>query len=80
MSIAITANEAALAQRADAIVRLAASGLTRSDIEEVTGYSREAVESALGPEPRIEARGPLSAVEIAALTGMPLGAAKLMVR
>ena len=70
------------------IRKLHADGLTAEDIAEVTGYRLSNVRAALKHQPkdkpksrlRVEARGPLSAIEVSSITGMPIAAAKLMVR
>ena len=58
--------------------------MTTLDIAKLTGESHRLVKLALGrgfePKRRIEARGPLTAAQIAENTGMPLASAKLMVR
>ena len=70
------------------IRKLHADGLTAEDIAKLTGYRLANVRAALAHRPkdkrksrvRIEAKGPISAVEVASITGMPLSAAKLLVR
>jgi hypothetical protein len=82
MSIAITANPS------QQIRSLAQKGLDRNDIRELTGFELRLIDLALSRKPRdkvkarrrIEAKGPLSAAQVAERTGMPLSAAKLMVR
>jgi len=82
MSIAITANPS------QQIRSLAATGLDRNDIRELTGFELRLIDLALSRKPkekvrarrRIEAKGPINATQIAEKTGMPLSAAKLMVR
>lgn len=82
MSIAAPVNKSAQ------IRKLHAEGLAAEDIAELTGYRLANVRAALGHKPkdkvksrlRVEASGPISAVEVSSITGMPLAAAKLMVR
>ena len=82
MSIAITASPS------QQIRSLAEKGLDRNDIRELTGFELRLIDLALSRKPkdkvrpsrRIEAKGPLNAGQIAEKTGMPLSAAKLMVR
>lgn len=82
MPIAVPVNKSAQ------IRKLHANGLTAEDIAEVTGYRLANVRAALGHQPknkpksrlRIEAKGPISAVEVSSITGMPIAAAKLLVR
>ena len=82
MSIAAPVNQS------QQIRNLQATGLSPDDIHAVTGLDLRLIESALKRRPkdklksrlRIEARGPISAARVAKKTGMPLAAAKLMVR
>lgn len=82
MSISITVNPS------QQIRSLAEKGLDRDDIRELTGFELRLIDLALARKPRdkvkprrrIEARGPISAAQISEKTGMPLSAAKLMVR
>ncbi len=81
MSIAAPVNRSAQ------IRKLAADGLTPEDIVALTGFRLANVKAALRHQPkdrvksrRIEARGPVTAVQVAERTGMPLSTAKLMVR
>lgn len=60
--------------------------MTPLDIAKLTGEPARLVQLALArddrepPARRIEAKGPLTAAQIADRTGMPLAAAKMMVR
>jgi hypothetical protein len=79
MPISITAAP----DRSIQIRKLHAQGLSADDICDVTGFEASEVAAALGivaPRPRIEAIGPLSAEEVASITGMPLSSARLLVR
>lgn len=82
MSIAAPVN------RSVQIRKLAAGGLSPEDIRALTEFPMANIRAALKHAPRdkmksrrrVEARGPLSAAQVAEKTGMPLAAAKLMVR
>jgi hypothetical protein len=82
MSIAAPVNQS------QQIRNLGQKGLSIDDIHELTGFDKRLIKSALGRKPKdkvksrrlVEARGPISAVEVSTITGMPLSAAKLMVK
>lgn len=78
------------ANRARQVRKLQRRGLAPEEIHQLTGFELGFVDQALSAQSRrrvrntaavrVEARGPLTASQIADKTGMPLAAAKLMVK